>query len=147
MPAKAKAIRGRPRKAPNRKKPNHPRPSPSMSLPMHRLLRLINVRRMFAITRRRIVPALPGHPRRPRPRTMLIAMRRHDRMHRRMPTATCHLHTQMLASAKHFSTPVATRIEMPMTLPIRAHHPQICAAADKHHIAIHDARNINIARR
>ncbi|BCG00645.1 hypothetical protein PPGU19_052130 [Paraburkholderia sp. PGU19] len=149
---------------------------------MRRLLRLIDLRRMLAISRPCVAPTLPGHPRRPGPRpllrtmlraphrrtivmirpmrimrirgtlamrmrTMLVPPHRHHRMDRRMPATMGHLGAQMLASAEHFGTAVAARIEMPMTLAIRAHHPQIRAPADKHHVAIHDARNIDIARR
>ncbi|BFG77576.1 hypothetical protein PTKU46_56090 [Paraburkholderia terrae] len=82
-----------------------------------------------------------------RMRTMLVTTRRHRRMHGRTPTPMRHLNAQMLASAEHFGAAVATRIEMPMTLAIRADHPQIRAAADEHHVAIDNARNIDIARR
>jgi hypothetical protein len=82
-----------------------------------------------------------------RMRTMLVPTRRHCRMDRRTPTTMSHLDAQMLASAEHFGTAVAARIEMSMTLAIRAHHPQVRAATHEHHVAIDNARNIDIAWR
>lgn len=82
-----------------------------------------------------------------RRRTMLVATRRHHRVNGRTTAPVRHLSTQMLASAEHFSAAVATRIKVTMALSVRTNHPKVRAAADEHHVAIHHARDIDIAWR
>jgi len=59
---------------------------------------------------------------------------------------TRHLDAQVFASAEDFGAAIAARVEMPMTPAVRADHPKIRAAADEHDVAIHDARDIHVAR-
>lgn len=136
------------------------------------LLRFVDTRRMPVIARTLIVAVMLGHargtllrsmlrvPLRPmrlirlmrirgplamRGRPMLVAARRH-RMNGRMSVVTRHFDAQMFASAEDFGATVAARVEMPMTPAVRTDHPQIRAAADEHHVAIHDTRDVHVAR-
>jgi hypothetical protein len=44
--------------------------------------------------------------------------------------------TQILAPTEHFAAPVAAPVETTMALSVRSRHPDVCAAADEHDIAV-----------
>jgi hypothetical protein len=141
------------------------------------LLRFVDARRVLVIAHALLMPMMIGHAclsllrtmlrvlrRRPvaafrpmpllcirgplamRRRPMLVAARRH-RMNGRMSAVTGHLGAQVLAPVEDFGAAIAARVEMAMTLAVRADHPKIRAAANEHHVAIDDARDIDVARR
>jgi hypothetical protein len=66
---------------------------------------------------------------------------------RQLPIVMRHHRMQMLASMKNFGAPVAVRVKMPMTPPVRPNHPDKRVATDKHHVAIDGRRDVAIVRR